>query len=40
MGQRHLYMLYAGYMSVQGSLILDVLSLWLRSTVGFRGEKA
>ena len=29
MGQSHLYMFPVDYMSIQGSLVLDILSLWL-----------
>ena len=33
MCQRHLHMFHVGHMFVQGSLVLDVLSPWLRLPV-------
>ena len=37
MGQRHLHMFRVGYTCVQGSLVLDVVSLLLRSPEGSWG---
>ena len=38
MVQCRLNMFHVGYMSVQGSILLDVLSLWLSMPVGSRGN--
>ena len=36
MGMRHLHMFIVDYMYVQGSLIIDTSSLWLRLPVGLQ----
>ena len=33
MGKHHLHMFHVGYMFVQGYIVFDVLSLWIRSPV-------